>query len=136
MSPYKSMYTQCLPTKVCTHNVSLQKYVHTMSPYKSMYTQCLPTKVCTHNVPLQKYVHTMSPYKSVDYQHIQICTLSCAVSQIISFSMYPHIPSRYNYDHGILSVEAVDNIHMNLCHTSTSIQCKENEQSSQRYTEY
>ena len=64
MSPYKSMYTQYIRT----YNVSLQKYVHTMSPHKSMYTQCLPTKVCAHNVSLQKYVHTMPPHKRMYIQ--------------------------------------------------------------------
>ena len=90
-----------------------------MSPYKSTYIQCLATKVHTYNVSLQKYVHTMSPYKSVDYQHIQICTLSCGVSQIISFSC---IPTFYQgittYDHGILSIEAVDSVQTNHCHTN------------------
>ena len=37
---------------------------------------------------------------------------ACAVSQIITFGMYPLILSRYYYDHGILSAETVDSIHI------------------------
>ena len=146
MPPYKSMYTQCLPTKVhtynvslqkyvhaihtyiqclptkvCTHNVSPQKYVHTMSPYKSMCTQCLPTKVCTHNASPQKNVHTMSPYKSTYTQSLPTKVWTTNIYRYVHWAVRHHklsvsvcIPTFYHSittcDHGILSVEAVDNI--------------------------
>ena len=47
-----------------------------------------------------------------DTTYVGLCGIT-----IVSFGIIPLILSRYYYDHGVQSVETVDNIQMNPCHT-------------------